>query len=142
MMFNVFLAGRLRICCGSAVMLLALCGCAPQGLFYWGDYESSLYERYVENNGQQTDAYLRNTITAAEQHQQRVPPGVFADYGFLLFTRGEKANAIAYFQKERALYPESTALMNKLIEKIQQQEKPPETKSEPTVTPVQQEAAP
>lgn len=123
-------------------MSLVLSGCAPQGLFYWGDYESSLYERYVDNNSQHTDAYLRDTITAAEQHQRRVPPGVYADYGFLLYTRGDKARAIAYFQKERTLYPESTALMNKLIEKIQQQEKTPEPNSETAVLPTQQRAAP
>ncbi len=140
-MFNIR-KGYLKLCCSGLVMLSALSGCAPHGLFYWGDYESSLYDRYVDNNSQHTDAYLRNTITEAEQRQQRVPPGVFADYGFLLYTRGDKAGAIAYFQKERSLYPESTALMNTLIEKIQQKEKPAEPKSETTATPVLQEAAP
>ena len=128
--------------CRGLVISLALSGCAPQGLFYWGDYESSLYERYVANDSQHTDAYLRSTISEAEQRQQRVPPGVFADYGFLLYTRGDKAGAIAYFQKERTLYPESTALMNKLIEKIQQKDNPPEPYAEKPATPVLQEGAP
>ncbi len=120
-------------------ILLTLSGCTPQGLYYWGDYETSLYERYVDNNGQHIDAYLRNTMTEAEQHQQRVPPGVHADYGFLLYTRGDKTGAISYFQKERALYPESTALMNKLIDKIQQQQQKPPTPPAPALD---QEVAP
>lgn len=110
-----------------ATLVILLTGCAPQGLFYWGDYESSLYGRYVENDGQHTEAYLRSTFTEAESQHRRVPPGVYADYGFLLYTRGDKAGAIAYFEKERALYPESAALMNKLIERIKQKDKVPES---------------
>lgn len=106
-----------------AVPAILLTGCAPQGLFYWGDYESSLYGRYVQNDGQHTEAYLRGTFTEAEIQHRKVPPGVYADYGFLLYTKGDKAGAIAYFEKERALYPESTALMNKLIERIRQKDK-------------------
>jgi hypothetical protein len=115
---------------------VVLNGCAPSGLFYWGDYETSLFERYVQNNAQQTDAYLSQTILGAETQHRRVPPGVYADYGFLLYTRGDKAGAIANFQKERALYPESQALMNKLIEKIEQKDKAATAAPTPTAEPV------
>ncbi len=130
-MYSVKLICRLRTCCGGFVVLLVLSGCAPQGLFFWGDYETSLYERYVNNDGQHTDAYLRNTFTEAERQHRRVPPGLYADYGFLLYTRGDKSGAMTYFEKERELYPESTALMNKLIEKIKQQEKPSTNEASP-----------
>jgi len=107
----------------SLMSVMMLSGCVPPGLYYWGDYETSLFERYVENNPQHTDAYLTQTLLEAEKQHRKVPPGVYADYGFLLYTRGDKAGAIENFQKERALYPESLALMNKLIERIQQKEK-------------------
>lgn len=100
-----------------------LAGCAPQGLFYWGAYEDALYDRYVENSGEQVEAYLRQSMTEAEANRMPVPPGLYADYGFVLYQRGDKAGAIAYFGRERELYPESTALMNKLIERIEQQDK-------------------
>lgn len=106
-------------------------GCVPHGLYYWGDYESSLYERYVENDGQQTEAYLRGTFTKAETQHRKVPPGVYADYGFVLYRRGDKAGAIAYFQKEKALYPEAQALMDKLIERVQQKDKVDESADKP-----------
>ncbi len=114
------------------ICTMMLSGCAPSGLYYWGDYETSLFERYVENNPQHTDAYLSQTLLEAEQQHRKVPPGVYADYGFLLYSRGDKAGAIANFQKERSLYPESLALMNKLIERIQQQEKSAEASSNPS----------
>lgn len=100
-----------------------LAGCAPQGLFYWGAYEDALYDRYVENSGEQAQAYLRQSMTEAEANRMPVPPGLYADYGFVLFQRGDKAGAIDYFRRERELYPESTALMDKLIERIEQQDK-------------------
>ncbi len=116
-----------------SVMMLS--GCVPAGLYYWGDYETSLFERYVENNPQHTDVYLTQTLLEAEKQHRKVPPGVYADYGFLLYTRGDKAGAIENFQKERALYPESLALMNKLIERIQQKEKSAEIVNTPSAEP-------
>lgn len=115
------------------MLVLTSVGCAPSGLYYWGDYETSLVERYVENNTQHTDAYLTQTLQEAERLHRKVPPGVYADYGFLLYTRGDNAGAIENFQKERALYPESQALMNKLIERIQQKDQAAEVVSTPSV---------
>lgn len=117
----------------TCLMGLMMTGCVPPGLYYWGDYETSLFERYVENNPQHTDAYLTKTLIEAEKRHRKVPPGVYADYGFLLYTRGDKAGAIENFQKERALYPESLALMNKLIERIQQKEKSADVAGTPSV---------
>lgn len=108
------------------LFLLAMSGCAPQGLFYWGDYETSLHDRYVANDAEHPEGRLRNTLLEAENQNRRVPPGVNADYGFMLYKRGDKAGAIAYFDKERQLYPESSALMNKLIERVNLQAKPKE----------------
>ncbi len=100
---------------------ILLSGCAPGGLFYWGDYEDSLYQRYIEHNPAQAEIYLQQTIAEAEHNRYRMPPGVYADYGFMLYRRGDKPAAIAYFSKEKETYPESSALMTKLIERVRQQ---------------------
>lgn len=103
-----------------ALPLLFLTGCS-ESLFHWGKYEDSLIERYIENDTTQTESHLREVFTEAESTQKRVPPGIYADYGFMLYKRGEKSSAISYFQKEKALYPESSFFMNKLIERIKLQ---------------------
>jgi hypothetical protein len=46
---------------------------------------------------------------------------VYADYGFLLYRRGDYAGAMEKFDQEKRAFPESAALMSKLIERIQQQ---------------------
>jgi len=95
-------------------------GCAPPALYQWGEYEDSLYRRYVKEDIAGAEAYLRETLVAAEL-KSRVPPGVYADYGFLLYRRGDYAGAMEKFEQEKRAFPESAALMSKLIERIQQQ---------------------
>lgn len=101
------------------VVYLSLTGCVDS-LFYWGKYEDSLIERYIDNNNAHTDVYLRELITEAEANHQRIPPGVCADYGFSLYQHGDKNGAVNYFAKEKSLYPESIPFMSKLIERVTQ----------------------
>lgn len=104
---------------------LALCltGCVDS-LFYWGKYEDTLIERYIDNNPAHTEVYLHELITEAEAEHKRIPPGVCADYGFALYQRGDKNAAISYFEKEKLLYAEAVPFMNKLIERITKQTNP------------------
>jgi len=106
--------------CLGLVIGAGLAGCAPPALYQWGEYEDSLYRRYVKEDITGAEAYLRETLVAAEL-KSRVPPGVYADYGFLLYRRGDYAGAIVKFEQEKRAFPESAVLMSKLIERIQQQ---------------------
>jgi hypothetical protein len=113
------------------LMVLGLTGCATPSTYHWGKFENGLHDRYVNEDHAQADVYLLETITAAEQQNLRVPPGAYADYGFLLFKRGDRNGAIAYFEKERRLFPESSAFMTKLIERIKQKEAEATEKAQP-----------
>jgi len=106
--------------CLGLVISAGVAGCAPPALYQWGEYEDSLYRRYVKEDSAGAEAHLRETIVAAEL-KSRVPPGVYADYGFLLYRRGDYVGAIKKFEQEKRAFPESAALMTKLIERIQQQ---------------------
>lgn len=44
-----------------------------------------------------------------------VPPGIYADYGYGLYQIKNYQEAIQYFEKEKALWPEATPLMERLI---------------------------
>ncbi|SEP38648.1 hypothetical protein SAMN05216316_2722 [Nitrosovibrio sp. Nv6] len=110
----------LRSCFG--IMATALAGCAGPSIYHWGDLESGLHNRYVTQDHGQADVYLLETIRTAEQQKLKVPPGAYADYGFILFKRGDREGAIASFEKEKLLFPESSAFMTKLIERVKQKE--------------------
>lgn len=109
--------------CLSLLILAGLTGCATPSIYHWGKFEDGLHQRYVGENHAEADTYLIETIRASEQQNLRVPPGAYADYGFLLFKRGDRDGAIAYFEKEKKSFPESSAFMTKLIERIRQKEK-------------------
>lgn len=105
--------------CFYLIIATVLSGCTPS-IYSWGGFEQGLYERYVNEQQSQADAYLLQTISDAEQNHLKVPPGAYADYGFVLFKRGDRDGAAAYFEREKQAFPESSALMSKLIERVKQ----------------------
>ena len=109
------------------VLLMLLAGCAPPPLFYWGQYQNSLYKRYTDASEQgQAEAFkmLEATIKEAEARNVRVPPGVYADYGYLLFKQGKTTEAVEFFRKEAVAYKESKFLMESLISRIEKAKAP------------------
>lgn len=96
-------------------------GCAPPALYNWGRYEESLQASYVAHTEATAWSDLEATITSAQQTGHRIPPGVCAEYGFLLYKRGQRERAIEYFQREAQLFPESKPLMDRLAAKVREQ---------------------
>jgi hypothetical protein len=84
-------------------------------LYEWRGYDSKLYEHY-KNPAEQAKFHedMKEVVMQAEA-EGRVPPGIYAEYGFLLLEEGNRAAAVQYFQKEAARWPESRVLMEKLI---------------------------
>jgi len=110
---------------GIELFLLLLLPACAQPLYHWGEYEESLYQRSQDPSEQgQLEAFkmLEVTIQEAEEENGRLAPGIYADYGYLLFKQGNARTAIEYFQKEAALYPESKYLMDSIISRIQKKE--------------------
>lgn len=101
-------------------LLLAMTGCATNPQKYsWGGYEKGLYQNYKNPASQEDLAEkLAQAIESGEQ-KGNVPPGIYAEYGYLLYTSGKKAEAVAYFEKEKAAWPESSILMDKMIKNAQ-----------------------
>jgi hypothetical protein len=104
----------------AAIAFLACAGpfaCATQNTMYrWGGYDQTLYNHY--KNPQSHDEFvarLSGIIEAAEKSGGVVPPGCYAEYGWALYEGGRTAEAIVYFEKEKKQWPESSALMDKLI---------------------------
>lgn len=116
MMLRLF---RLTILFACAVSVSA---CLPAKQFYWGSYEESLYSRQQHAGaGGEAEAatMLLATINEAQANNEKVGPGIHADYGYLLLKQGRPDEAIAELQKESALYPESKPLMEIMVSRIQ-----------------------
>lgn len=103
----------------AGLLLLALSaqGCAPSRKYAWGAYDSTLYAHY--KNPQNLEAHLerlQEIVQKAEAESPgRVPPGLYAEYGYALYETGRTDEAVASFDKEKAQWPESNVLMEKMI---------------------------
>jgi len=108
--------------------LVAGCATGPRQLYAWNGYDAALYaqarapqdnEKYLER--------LKQIIERAETSRDKVPPGIYAEYGYALFTNGQLEDAIAYYARERDTWPESRVFMEKMIRNTQRlrQNRPP-----------------
>ncbi|HLA69094.1 MAG TPA: DUF4810 domain-containing protein [Bacteroidota bacterium] len=94
-----------------STVLLFLIGCVPPGqAFFWGDYSSTLYS-YKKTPDEKTLAAHKESllliITESPKKKLPVPPGVYAEYGYMLVLEGKEAEGLGYLDKELSLYPES-----------------------------------
>lgn len=95
---------------------VAMCGCASNNSLYeWGSYQPALVNYTKDSDAPRFEAELRDSIAKAEA-KDRVPPGLYAELGYLLYQRGEAVEAATFFGREREAFPESATLMSKLIE--------------------------
>lgn len=107
-----------------ALGIVLLSGCASSHLYEWGDYDEWLYENY---KSPKNDEELYTDLSALiEKYERRknpgtkpMAPGLYAEYGFLLMRRGESERAIVYYNKEKALWPESAVFMDSMIQVAQ-----------------------
>lgn len=90
-------------------------GCAGPGTIYeWGGYQPALNGYTKTGDTAQFETAILVTIAKGEE-KGRVPPGIYAELGFLLFNTNRPAEAVIFFQREKEAFPESAILMDRLI---------------------------
>lgn len=98
------------------VIFLASCT-STKPLYSWGKYEISSYN-YLKNNDEKSSQELiknyKAIITKQKGSRQVVPPGIYADYGFILLQSGKTEEGNAMIEKEIALYPESKIFIDRI----------------------------
>jgi hypothetical protein len=104
-----------------ALLLALLPACVTQNrLFAWGDYDDALYAHHKAPQDRAAFVErLRKVVLQAEQEGKKVPPGVYAEFGYALLEEGSYDQAVTWFQKERDLWPESRVFMEKMIRNAQ-----------------------
>jgi len=104
---------------GLIISLGMLQGCAAvtEAGYYWGGYSGTLY-KYTKDPNEATLANhveeLEKIIEVSQQKSLRVPPGIYAELGYILARQGNEAGAAAQFEREMTLYPESRVFLERL----------------------------
>lgn len=96
------------------IMLLMLSGCA-QSRYAWNGYDDKLYAYY--KTPAEGDRFMEalDAVIKEGEGENRVPPGIYAEYGYQLYERGRFPEAMVWYRKERDKWPESRILMDKMI---------------------------
>lgn len=103
-------------------LLLLASGCVSTR-HDWGSYENELYTYYkspTDVERQELINELAEVFVRAEEGGTIPPPGLYAEYGNFLFQAGDLQQAIEYFKKEKAAWPESAKLMDSLVAALEQ----------------------
>lgn len=103
-------------------VVLIVSSCTPQKLYYWGQYDQATYN----NNKKQTDETREDLVKVYEDiisnknkgTRGEVPPGVYADYGYLLIQSGKIEEGRKMLEKELSIYPESKKVVEYILNKI------------------------
>jgi hypothetical protein len=99
------------------ILALSAGGCATQHQHYqWGSYDPSLYD-YYKNPAKvaELSASLQAVIDAADKSHATVPPGIYAEYGYLQMQQGKNQSAVDLFKQEESHWPESKVFMERMI---------------------------
>lgn len=102
----------------SALVLLS--GCAAQVTeagYYWGNYANTLYE-YTKSPSEEALAQhvqeLQSIIAESKERELKVPPGILAELGYIEASKGNNEAAMAHYEAEMQLYPESRIFLERL----------------------------
>lgn len=103
----------------AALLLTGMSACATQETLYsWNGYNAELLSYY--KNPSELNLFaerLLEDIEAAEI-DGRIPPGLYAEYGYAMLELGDARTAVVFFGKERDMWPEAVFLMTAVISRL------------------------
>lgn len=104
------------------LVALAAVACTTQKpLYNYAGYDEAIYT-YTKNSDEKS---VEQLLAVYEQmikktgSRQVPPPGLYADYGFLLIQKGEVEKGKELLKKEIALYPESTHFVGLILKRVE-----------------------
>ena len=103
-------------------IVFSSCSSAPLPMYQWYGYENAAYN-YVKVSDDEsltalTDAYQQILDGQEKTVRQVPPPGICADYGFMLIQAGKTEEGKELLLKEKELYPESAQFVDSVLRRI------------------------
>lgn len=93
-----------------------------QSLYSWYDYEDVTYQ-YSKKRTDELKVKLLEQYKKLIEKQQgirgAVPPGLYAEYGYLLYRTGKQEEGLSFLKEEIKLYPESEKYISRIIKQLE-----------------------
>ncbi|PCI52253.1 MAG: DUF4810 domain-containing protein [Gammaproteobacteria bacterium] len=100
--------------------ILSGCNTTPPPMYMYENYSESFYN-LKKVSGDESDAQwqssLESIIKKSNAKAVRVPPGIYANLGYIQLKANHYSKAIEFFEQEKSTYPESSRFMENLIQK-------------------------
>lgn len=107
-----------------SISIFLLTSCAVQKpLYSWDKYESASYNYLKNSDEKSTQALIENYQKIIEDQRGSrgvVPPGIYADYGFILLQTNKTEEGKEMLKKEIVLYPESKIFIDRILKMIEE----------------------
>ena len=104
-----------------AFSVCTLYSCTTPKLYSWSNYETTSYN-YLKATNEKTSAELiksyQDIIKKQNGSRGVVPPGIYADYGFLLLQMNKTKEGKEMLMKEIELYPEAKVFIDRILKKL------------------------
>jgi len=118
-LFSTVRALLLVIC----VFSVTACQKRQPPLYHYNDYSVSYYA-HKKDMSEDSLLVLQKSIeeaieAAGESNSGRVPPGMYANLGYIYLKGGKSQEAVGAFMKEKNVYPESAHFMDRMIKKVE-----------------------
>ncbi|MCF0194109.1 MAG: DUF4810 domain-containing protein [Bacteroidaceae bacterium] len=102
---------------------LASCGStSTTKLYSWHGYEDAAY-KYAKKATDEARVNLLGEYAKMVENQTAtratVPPGLLAEYGYLLISTGKRDEGLKMMKEEVALYPESETYVGRIIKQLE-----------------------
>lgn len=115
---------NLLVLFGSCILLFMLGSCSSS-YYAWYDYDEQSYQ-YNKVEDQQARQNLMKTynkmIRKPNGTLKKVPPGVYADYGYLLLVENKTEEGIKMLKKEIELYPASKPFIMYILKTLEEKQ--------------------
>lgn len=106
----------------STITLTSSC-MTTQTLYSWYDYEDATYQ-YNKKHTEELKVKVLEEYTKVIEKQKgqrnTVPPGMYAEYGYMLYQTGKREEGLKFLKKEIALYPESEKYISRIVKQLEQ----------------------
>lgn len=100
----------------TTALLLTACAEKSSNIYYWGNYQPSLYSYYQKSAAPEKEIETLNAvIQQAHAKNKPVAPGLRAQLGLLYVDTGHPDLAFEQFNAEKTAFPESAHYMDFLM---------------------------
>ena len=102
------------------IILMASCT-VQKPLYSWEKYEKASYAYLKNSNDESTQALIENYEKIIEQQsgtRNVPPPGICADYAFVLLEMGKTDKGKELLLREIELYPESSIFIERILKML------------------------